>query len=132
MKVNVDLILIKGKSILLQLRDANPRIPWPGYWNIPGGSIEVGETAESAIKRELIEETGYVLRNPIHFKKYFHTDSWGKSLTRYVFYEYYDGVQPIKCFEGEKIEFISPSKFKKLKIIPHDLDTLQDAVKTLF
>lgn len=28
-------------------------------WEVPGGKIEFGETPEEAVKRELIEETGY-------------------------------------------------------------------------
>ena len=41
----------KGE-ILMQLRsDTND-------WSLPGGSMEIGETLEEAVKRELFEETG--------------------------------------------------------------------------
>lgn len=30
-----------------------------GKWEIPGGKIEFGESPEEAVKRELLEETGY-------------------------------------------------------------------------
>lgn len=33
-----------------------------GFWNAPGGKIELGETPEHAAKREVLEETGITMR----------------------------------------------------------------------
>lgn len=33
-------------------------VPFMGYWVMPGGRVELGETVEQAIAREVIEETG--------------------------------------------------------------------------
>jgi ADP-ribose pyrophosphatase YjhB (NUDIX family) len=41
--------------VLLVERAGNPL---KGYWSIPGGLIETGETLEAAVKREVREETG--------------------------------------------------------------------------
>lgn len=41
---------------LLLVRRSNP--PGEGLWSIPGGRVEPGESDESAIVRELREETG--------------------------------------------------------------------------
>ena len=32
--------------------------PLAGQWSLPGGAVEVGETLESSIAREMLEETG--------------------------------------------------------------------------
>lgn len=47
------------EDALLLLR----RIPnFPGRWELPGGSVEVGEKLESALAREVQEETGLTVR----------------------------------------------------------------------
>lgn len=36
--------------------------PHRGSWSLPGGRVEAGESAERAIEREVLEETGLVVR----------------------------------------------------------------------
>ena len=57
-KVVVILPYVNNK-VLLQLRDVKESISFPGYWGFFGGSIDNGETPETAAKRELFEEIGY-------------------------------------------------------------------------
>ena len=42
--------------ILLQRRDEKLDVPFAGYWTLPGGKVEDGETPEDAIEREVLEE----------------------------------------------------------------------------
>lgn len=46
-----------GKFLMVRTRK------WSNKWGIPGGKIERGETAEDAVRREVLEETGLVLRD---------------------------------------------------------------------
>ena len=48
-------VLFRGEAVLLVMRGAGPS---EGLWSLPGGSIEAGETAEDAARREVEEETG--------------------------------------------------------------------------
>lgn len=47
-------VLPDGRIVLIQRRDN-------GKWALPGGMVEWGETIESTIQRELVEETGLQL-----------------------------------------------------------------------
>ena|SRR5579871_305081 len=47
----------KGKFLLLQLDPKKIKDP-KGEWDIPGGRIHRGESLESALRREVYEETG--------------------------------------------------------------------------
>jgi 8-oxo-dGTP pyrophosphatase MutT (NUDIX family) len=51
---------------LMQLRDPIPGILLPDHWALFGGSIDPGEDAEAAMRRELVEELEYHARE-IHF-----------------------------------------------------------------
>jgi 8-oxo-dGTP pyrophosphatase MutT (NUDIX family) len=52
-------ILHTSDRFLMQLRDNNPNIIYPGCWAFFGGHLDPGETPEEAVKRELLEEISY-------------------------------------------------------------------------
>ena len=51
-------IVDRGRTVLIR-RGSEPLL---GQWSIPGGTIEIGETIEEAVRRELREETGLEVR----------------------------------------------------------------------
>lgn len=53
--VGIGIVVLRGDSVLLVRRG---KAPAKGRWSIPGGGQELGETAETAARRELLEETG--------------------------------------------------------------------------
>lgn len=63
-------ILYRDGQFLMQLRDDIPGIAYPGHWAFFGGHIEPGELPEDALKRELLEEIGYVPSAPSFFSYY--------------------------------------------------------------
>ncbi|MEH2294073.1 NUDIX hydrolase [Nostoc sp.] len=74
-------ILYQKNKFLMQLRDNIPGILYPGYWALFGGHIEPGETPEVAVKREILEEIGYILPPFVEFGYY-----PGERVVRHVFH----------------------------------------------
>jgi 8-oxo-dGTP pyrophosphatase MutT (NUDIX family) len=50
------LLVAPDGRYLMQRRDNKPDILLPDHWALFGGSVDPGETAEAAIRRELVEE----------------------------------------------------------------------------
>jgi mutator protein MutT len=50
-------IVDDGKVVLIRRRYE----PLKGHWSLPGGMVEIGETLEAALAREMLEETGLVV-----------------------------------------------------------------------
>jgi 8-oxo-dGTP diphosphatase len=48
-------VVLDGDRVLLVKR-GHP--PLQGEWSLPGGTVELGETLEAAVAREVLEETG--------------------------------------------------------------------------
>ena len=54
-RVAASAAIFRGQRVLIAERGHDPR---QGYWSLPGGKIEPGETAAAAAAREIREETG--------------------------------------------------------------------------
>ncbi len=102
-------VLLRGDhSALLQLRDDKPGLNAAGLWVFPGGHCEEGESFEAAARREFREETGYDGAELQWVTTFYHPSDDGTVTFEIGFFAgRYDGVQPVHCFEGQKVEFIA-------------------------
>jgi len=53
--IGIGMIVFRGEEVLLVQRGKAPRL---GAWSLPGGAQHLGEGAQEAGRRELLEETG--------------------------------------------------------------------------
>ena len=58
-RVAVGAVVLHEGNVLLVLRGQPPA---EGQWAIPGGSVELGETLQTAAEREIREETGIIIK----------------------------------------------------------------------
>ena len=58
-KMSAGVILVDAQGrVLLQLRDDNPKIMFPGHWGLTGGAANAGETPEQTARREVTRGDG--------------------------------------------------------------------------
>jgi len=57
--VGVGAVIVDAAKVLLIRRRYEPL---KGQWSLPGGAVEVGEPLEHAVAREMLEETGLVVK----------------------------------------------------------------------
>ena len=51
-------VIREGRALLIKRGSA----PLEGQWSIPGGTLELGESLQEGVRRELLEETGIEVR----------------------------------------------------------------------
>jgi 8-oxo-dGTP diphosphatase len=85
--LGVGALIFEGDRILMAQRGRQPLM---GLWSLPGGLVETGESLESAIRREVREETGLEVR-PLGVLKIFERimrDADGVPEYHYVLIDY--------------------------------------------
>jgi 8-oxo-dGTP diphosphatase len=85
--VGVGAVILDGERVLLVQR---AHAPLQGEWSLPGGAVELGETLEQGVCREVLEETGLIV-DPIAIVEVFDRiscDVDGRVQYHYVLVDY--------------------------------------------
>jgi 8-oxo-dGTP diphosphatase len=64
--------------------------PLKGYWSIPGGLVETGESLQDAVRREVLEETGLCVKHATMFEIFERVmrDASGRAEYHYILIDY--------------------------------------------
>jgi len=82
-RVGVGAVVLREGRVLLVRRGVAPA---RGLWAIPGGGLRIGETLQAGAEREILEETGIVIRAgaPVFTCDSFERDAEGRFRFHYV------------------------------------------------
>ncbi|HWS35795.1 MAG TPA: NUDIX domain-containing protein [Actinoplanes sp.] len=105
------------------------RGPYAGNWLLPGGSIEVGETAEQAARREVAEETGCVVDELTLFAMYEMLGEWAEGDYHLVMFAF-RAETPValpSAHHGHNVGDVRQVRIGELPLHSTDLRILNDA-----
>ncbi len=127
-RVAVGAIVFKEDAVLLVQRGQPPA---EGTWAIPGGSVLVGETLQQAAEREILEETGVVIRaaEPVYTFDIIERDEQGRVRFHYVIVdltaEHVEGT-PRGASDAADARWVSASELPLLKVSLHTRTLLRE------
>jgi 8-oxo-dGTP diphosphatase len=113
--VGVGAVIVHEGKILLEKRK---NAPGKGKWSIPGGLVELAESTEQAVIREVKEETGLDVEEPrlIDVVNNISSDEKGKTKYHYVIVDYLVKVRrgvPKAASDAEELKWVPFSEVEK-------------------
>jgi NAD+ diphosphatase len=126
-KPTTGIIFYNGNKVLIAQRARNPDA---GYWELPGGFMENGETLEECTQREVMEELGIKSKKPKYFcsvysPKYVYKDENYPNISAIMFesitVEQFNQIKPAD--DVSNVKLITREEIKDLKFC-FDIDKL--------
>ena len=120
--VAVGVILRQDGKVLLGDRPMDK--PWPGWWELPGGKIEPGESVIGALGRELNEELGIEVVRANLWVTYIH--HYPTTTVRLVFCQVKEWCGEPQGLEGQHLAWSDPASAPmQFKLLPATLPPLR-------
>ncbi|MDI6726592.1 MAG: NUDIX hydrolase [Smithellaceae bacterium] len=125
--VGVGALVVKDGRVLLVKRGVAPSM---GLWAIPGGMLELGETLQEGAEREILEETGVIIRagEPIYTFDFFEPGPQGGIRFHFVIVdllgEYVSG-EARGGDDAEEARWLAPEELSRLPVSKNTLALLK-------
>ncbi len=117
-KVASILFINKKGQMLLYLRDDKKSIPYPNTWALIGGHVEKGEEILDALRREVHEEIGIDVKNPVFIKEF--DDKVGNDV--FVYKDKINlSLSDLELTEGQRLKYFSFEEILNQENVPKPL-----------
>ncbi|NIN92255.1 NUDIX domain-containing protein, partial [bacterium] len=83
-------------------------------WDLPGGDLDFGEEAIEGLIREVEEETGLKIRNPLPFDVESHINKEGDFWITIAYKAKADSEKVVLSFEHNDFKWLTPEEFLEL------------------
>lgn len=122
-------ILWRGKQFLAAQRPQGRS--HAGYWEFPGGKVELGENLEDALIRELKEELAITITDPVFFHNILY--DYGSLPLSLHFFHVTKFIGEPKTLEGQILRWLTPTEANNFLFLDADraLIKLLQELKTL-
>jgi ADP-ribose pyrophosphatase YjhB (NUDIX family) len=127
-KVNVSVVIKKGSDVLL-IKRADDEEVFPGYWGIPGGTVEpTDQTLEGALVRECREEVGVEIAD-IKLVSNNINDKGEKGGALYLVYSATHASGEPKPLDGTAaVEWLDIERIRGLNLTPMTLEIIESCL----
>jgi 8-oxo-dGTP diphosphatase len=112
--LGVKLVLENNKGELLLLKRSD-KVSRAHGWDFPGGAVDAGEAPDTAIVRELFEETGLSIDTPSLYASYLNTSHEDDAVIL-AFFAQSDDLVPSLSWEHEAYEWMSLEKLSTIEL----------------
>ena len=121
-------VLERDECWLLQLRDDDARIVYPGQWGLFGGHLEPGEQPADAVTRELNEEIGW---NPPAPLWHWFSHNSGDRIAHVFLGKLSVSIDQLCLQEGQEIQLVSLEQIRQGEVWSHVCQSMRPTVNGL-
>jgi ADP-ribose pyrophosphatase YjhB (NUDIX family) len=124
--------IILDRDRVLMVERGKP--PLQGYWSLPGGVLETGESLEEGVRREILEETGLEIRprGVVQIFERIMRDATGRAEYHYVLIDYLcrvTGGTLCAASDCARAEWVARHALRNLKITEGTLPVIEKAFR---
>lgn len=124
-------VIFQDDAVLLARRASEPAF---GEWSLPGGVVELGESMQAALEREILEEASVRIRvaGLVHLVERVIRDGEGRIQYHYVIADYWGRLvqgRPEAGSDVSEVRIVPIHLLGELVLHPDVMWTIQEALK---